>query len=603
VLIARPTPAGFQVGSTYALNFIILDSAGHYQFVTVAGVAGGTTPVFSDTGGTTVSGGVTFQDKGLFVPTGFVTQITIPGVPDATDVVYTIAEPTLAAQPLAYQFGPTDNINYTFGVGDKLRPGTLYWCKGSNLDSAPDTNQQDVTDPSEALVNGAMAGGQGVLFSIKRAWLIAPNFYNALATATGTTGSTWSLQETAITRGLFMPWCLAISGGGNIFFRVDDGIHISSGGQASKSITDEDLYPLFPHENQDGSVSVPQPITIAGYTVYPPNDALPQAQRFSWQNGYMYYDYLDATSTPRTLVFDEAAMGWVVDVYTPTVTIHAPYEGESTQGCLVGCSDGTIRQFSSAVSAEPSPVTTNLGSAANYALLAYSGITNSGSSVITGGNIGSSPTPSITGFPPGILTPPAILDNAGAAAAQIALTAAIIYYQGLTPTLAGLTNLSTGGNGSTAFTFTPGVYVGSSSLIMPTGITLDAQGNSNALFIFVAGSTINLASGQTIALINGAQASNVVFVAGSSFTSVATATINGNILAVASVTLGGGILNGRALANNGAVTIATATTVTVAASSGGTEAATAVLLTPAFAKGDTRASAKFGDLYIESTNP
>jgi hypothetical protein len=140
---------------------------------------------------------------------------------------------------------------------------------------------------------------------------------------------------------------------------------------------------------------------------------------------------------------------------------------------------------------------------------------------------------------------------------------------------------------------------------MPTGIILDAQGNPNAQFVFVAGSTINLASGQTVSLINGATAANVVFVAGSSFTSVATSTMNGNILAVASVTLGGGILNGRALANNGAVTIAASTTVTVASAvpGGGTEVATAVYLTPAFDKGDTRATANFGDIYVESTNP
>lgn len=210
-----------------------------------------------------------------------------------------------------------------------------------------------------------------------------------------------------------------------------------------------------------------------------------------------------------------------------------------------------------------SAVTTRLGSAANYALLAYSGITNTGATVITGGNAGSYPTTTITGLTAANFVAPATTDNTNASAAQTALAAAITYYQGLTATLSGLGNLSTGGNGSTASTYTPGVYVGSSSLTMPTGIILDAQGNPNAVFVFVAGSTINLASGQTVALVNGAVAANVVFVAGSSFTSVATSTMNGNILAVASITLGGGVQNGRALANTGAVTISAATTVTV----------------------------------------
>lgn len=270
------------------------------------------------------------------------TTINIPNVPDGTNLTYNIAEPILANQPMPYLFGPTDNINYTFAVGDPLRPGTLYWSAASNLDAWPDTNQLDVTDPSEALVNGAMSGGRGVLFSIKRAWIIMPNFFNALATVTGTEGATWTLQATSINRGLFIPRCLAVEGGGTIFFRVDDGIHISQGGLASQSITDDDLYPLFVHEG-----SVPQAVTRNGITIYPPNDSLPEFQKFSIINGYMYYDYLDNSSIPRTLVWDIAARGWVCDINTPAITARTMNEGLSTQGTLVGCNDGSVRMLSS----------------------------------------------------------------------------------------------------------------------------------------------------------------------------------------------------------------------------------------------------------------
>ena len=348
--IARPTASAFATLTAYALNWVIEDINGHYQLVIAAGISGSTTPTFSTSGGTTVSGTVTFIDKGIVVPDGFVNEITIPGAPDGENLAYEISEPTLAAQPLPYLFGPTDNINYTFGVGDALRPGTLYWCAGSNLDAAPDTNQMDVTDPGEPLINGAMSGGRGVLFSIQRAWVIMPNFFNALATVTGTTGSTWTLQATSINRGLFIPRCVAIEGGGLIFFRVDDGIHMSPGGGSSKSITDQDLYPLFPHENQDGGTSVPQPVTRNGVTIYPPDDSKPQLQKFSIVNGYLYYDYVDSTdgSVPRTLVYDIQAMGWVWDHYSPPATIHAANEGVSQQGVLVGCNDGSIRQMASA---------------------------------------------------------------------------------------------------------------------------------------------------------------------------------------------------------------------------------------------------------------
>jgi hypothetical protein len=267
--------------------------------------------------------------------------ITIPGVPNGNGLAYEIEQPILANQPIPYLWGPSDNIPFTCGCGDTLRPGTMYWSAANNLDAAPDTNQQDLTDPSEALVNGCYVGGKGLVFTIKRAIAVVPNFFNALATATGTVGSTWSVRTTGIDRGLFIPRCLCVSGGGNVYFRVDDGAHVSPGGAASQSITDGMLYSLFSHNG-----STPAAITRNGITVYPPDDSQPQQQKFSFNNGYMFYDYVDTTNVPRTLVFDDAAMGWILDASTPNATVHTSGEGESIQGFLVGCSDQTVRQFS-----------------------------------------------------------------------------------------------------------------------------------------------------------------------------------------------------------------------------------------------------------------
>ena len=264
-------------------------------------------------------------------------EVIVP-IQDGAGQVYEIDEPILAAQPLPYLFGPTDNINFICGVGDPLRPGTLYWCKGNNLDSAPDTNQMDVTSPSEVLVNGAMSGGRGVLFSTERAWLILPNFFNALATVQGTVGSTWTLQESSINRGLYIPKALAMEASGDIFFRVKDGVHWSRGGAASQSITDEDIYNLFPHEGQ-----IPQPVTRGTYTVWPPDDTKPQYQSMECANGYLYYDYLDVNGFYRTLVYDIQGNGWVVDAYQYPARIHRLEEGGNVNGTLVGCSDGSVR--------------------------------------------------------------------------------------------------------------------------------------------------------------------------------------------------------------------------------------------------------------------
>lgn len=261
--------------------------------------------------------------------------------PNGTNLVYTIQEPDLAAQPLPYIWGPTDNINFAFGCGDPLRPGVLYWCKGGNLDSAPDTNQEDVTSPSEPLQNGALTNGIGVVFSTERGWLILPNFFNALATVQGTTGSTWTLQEGSFGRGLYIPRALAVDGSRNIWWRGKDGIYVSAGGGREKSITDDDLFNLFPHEG-----TIPKPITRGGFTVYPPDDSKPQMQKLNAANGYVYYDFVDTTNVPRTLVYDIAAEGWVWDVYAHPVSVHVLEEGV-VNGTLCGCADGLVRPFTS----------------------------------------------------------------------------------------------------------------------------------------------------------------------------------------------------------------------------------------------------------------
>jgi Ice-binding-like len=221
----------------------------------------------------------------------------------------------------------------------------------------------------------------------------------------------------------------------------------------------------------------------------------------------------------------------------------------------------------------PSPVDSELGSSAKYALLAGAGITNTGNTVVNGGVIGSYPTPSISGFPPGI----AVVDNADAGLAQSNALTAYNFYSGLAFTsLSGSSaDLSVLGNGVNGHTYTPGNYSAGSSMDIPNtfgGITLDALGNPDAIFVFKAGSTLKLESGSSITLANGALADNVIWIVGSSFTQVgSTDTMQGNILANTSITLNGGTLNGRALAgivtSSGVVTIAAAEVINVPASS------------------------------------
>jgi hypothetical protein len=108
-------------------------------------------------------------------------------------------------------------------------------------------------------------------------------------------------------------------------------------------------------------------------------------------------------------------------------------------------------------------------------------------------------------------------------------------------------------------TFTPGVYKTSSTVQLSTGnVTLDAQGNANAVFIFQIGSTLTTIGSTHVILAGSAQAKNIFWQVGSSATLGTNSSFEGTILALQSITLDtGASLVGRALARNGAVSMDT----------------------------------------------
>ena len=184
-----------------------------------------------------------------------------------------------------------------------------------------------------------------------------------------------------------------------------------------------------------------------------------------------------------------------------------------------------------------------------FGVLGGSTVTNTGPTVVTG-NLGVSPGSAVTGFPPGIVTGGTInVANGLAATAQCELTSAY-------NTAAGLMSTGSAPGLIGTLTLTPGVYFIPTSLSLNGPLTLDAQGNPNAQFIFQIGSTLTTASSSSVLLINNARAANVFWQVGSSATLGTSSTFAGNILALTSITLTtGATLNGRALARNGAVTL------------------------------------------------
>ncbi|MFN2469724.1 MAG: ice-binding family protein [Gaiellaceae bacterium] len=209
------------------------------------------------------------------------------------------------------------------------------------------------------------------------------------------------------------------------------------------------------------------------------------------------------------------------------------------------------------------PPTVLLGTAGQFAVLAGSGITNTGASTISG-DVGSSPTSTETGFAacPGAncvtLTGANHTDpnpnDATTQGAKAALTTAYDDAAGRSPTTV-LTEL--GGQ-----TLVAGVYSSASGTFGMTGtLVLDGENNADAVFIFQTASTLITGGTGNITLTRSAQACNIFWKVGSAATLGAGSTFRGTILAHDDISLGNGVtVDGRVLAGEqasgaGAVTL------------------------------------------------
>ena len=230
--------------------------------------------------------------------------------------------------------------------------------------------------------------------------------------------------------------------------------------------------------------------------------------------------------------------------YTATVTTGA----EDLSGNELATDHVWIFTTSAAATSQAAPL---LGGAGAFVVLAGSTVTSTGATALTG-DLGVSPGTAVTGYPPGTLTGTIHAGNATSATGIADLTIAYNDAAGRTVdpvTVAG--NLG-------GLTLPPGLYKSTSSLSITSGdLTLDAQGDPNAVFIFQMASTLTVSAGRAVILAGGAKSTNVFWQVGTSATLGTTSIFKGTVMADQSITLNtGAALNGRALARIGAVTLA-----------------------------------------------
>ncbi|MET0234548.1 MAG: ice-binding family protein, partial [Kibdelosporangium sp.] len=184
-----------------------------------------------------------------------------------------------------------------------------------------------------------------------------------------------------------------------------------------------------------------------------------------------------------------------------------------------------------------------LGDASQYSVLSRTAVVNTGETSVSG-DLGLSPGTSITGFPPGVVGGDIHFGDAAAAAAQASLASAYAELAGRTAD-----EQVTGELGG--LILTPGVYHAVAALAVTGTLTLDAEGDPDAVFVFQTDAAFNTAAASIVNLVNGAQATNVFWVVTGAAGTGANSFLAGAILAQGAITLGASTqLIGQALSRD-----------------------------------------------------
>lgn len=262
-------------------------------------VSGDTFPVAMLTNTVILLNGVAFLTRGQPHSTIFMELQADAGV--LTNAVFSIASPTLAGQPMPLAFGLLEGpfVPVAFALGDPVNSGTLYYSNSSNLDAASDQNTLELTGPTEPLVTGEVWNGFAFAGSRENVFVIQYSY-------TGT----YQFRRIPGPSGFWSRWTIC-RGPDGIYALGRDGIYKWTDSGAV-SITDDLLYPLFPHDGQ---------AAVGANGLLPVDMNATSLMRLSATDFDVRFTYYDTAANQVTLRYEIARKRWFLHSYGDQISL------------------------------------------------------------------------------------------------------------------------------------------------------------------------------------------------------------------------------------------------------------------------------------------
>lgn len=230
---------------------------------------------------------------------------------------YAIESPTLAGQSLPFAFGPLEGpfAPVIFALGGS---GILYRTNFDDADSSADDTSIELSSPSSDLVSGACWNGLAFAGSRDKIYCVRYTYL----TVAGSNAFQWAAVDAAAS-GMWSRWACCTCPIG-IAYLGRDGIYITTDSSAV-NITDEMLYPLFPHDGREAL-----PVNSGSNIILPVDMTQLTKLRLTYCDESLYFTYIDTGGNYNTLVYEIYKKRWFLNNYANAISLHylSEYEAE-----------------------------------------------------------------------------------------------------------------------------------------------------------------------------------------------------------------------------------------------------------------------------------